>query len=68
MAKKKPKRDGPTQTTPEGTEREALGLPREGGTEIVGMRMSDLYFKRPVCRSWRAGALPHSVVTRAARE
>ncbi len=26
--------DEPTQTTPEGAERERLGLPGEGGTEI----------------------------------
>lgn len=34
MAKKKRKDDEPTQTTPEGAEREALGLPGVGGTEI----------------------------------
>jgi hypothetical protein len=33
MTKKK-RKDVPTQTTPEGAEREALGLPGEGGTEI----------------------------------
>jgi hypothetical protein len=34
MAKKKSKDNKPTQTTPERAEREALGLPGVGGTEI----------------------------------
>lgn len=34
MAKDKEPREDATQTTPEGAEREALGLPGEGGYEI----------------------------------
>lgn len=42
MAKKKPKRDELTQTTPTGAEREALGLPGEGGTEIPIPKRQDV--------------------------
>lgn len=42
MAKKKRKRDELTQTTPEGAEREALGLPGTGGTEIPIPKRKDV--------------------------